>query len=418
MILLAIISDDFTGALDTGVQFSKYGVSVKILTLDELQNTGFPKDFVDVLVVDAETRHILPDKAYSLTLGFVMQALEASVPHIYVKTDSGLRGNIGSVLKAALDASRENFLAFLPAFPDMNRITQNGMHFIDQIPIHKSAFGTDPFDPVQSPYVKDLFKGLDVETAIMKTSDSYDTNFKHPTIGIFDVRTNSDFRRIASHLKSHNQLEIVAGCAGFASILPEFMSFPPHDAERQIIIKPLLIVCGSLSPVTRRQVEYAQKHGFTQISLTPQQLLNDGYFFSPEGIEWLSSRQALFCGSSPIVIDTGISNPEQMRKYDSAYPAAKEINKDKIAIALGSLLKQLLVLGYCRKRTLMVIGGDTLLGFIRQFRWHDISPIAELELGTVLTCIRAEGQSIQVISKSGSFGETDLLVKIAKKTLP
>lgn len=415
MITLAVISDDFTGALDTGVQFSKYGLSVKILTLNELQESGLSQDSADVLVVDAETRHVPPEKAYDLTSAFIAEAIKASVPYIYIKTDSGLRGNIGSVLKAALQAGGENFIAFLPAYPDMNRITENGMHFINEVPIHKSTFGMDPFEPVQSPYVEDLFKGLDVNTAIIKAAEVCKTDFAKPTVGIFDVKTNDDFRRIGTHLKSRKQLHIVAGCAGFAASLPEFIDFTPHGKKPAPVINPLLVVCGSLSPVSRRQIEYAQAHGFTQIALAPEQLLNDGYFYSPEGINWLTSRQRLFCTDSPIVIDTGISHPERMQKYDNESSNARETNRKKISDAMGSLLRQLLLMGYCRQRTLMIVGGDTLLGFIQQLKWQDISPIAELELGTVLASIRAEGQNIEVITKSGSFGEKDLLVNITAK---
>ena len=32
MLLLLIIADDFTGALDTGIQFTKMGVRAKIIT--------------------------------------------------------------------------------------------------------------------------------------------------------------------------------------------------------------------------------------------------------------------------------------------------------------------------------------------------------------------------------------------------
>ena len=43
--------------------------------------------------------------------------------YIYKKTDSGLRGNIGKELEAALAAGGEEYLTFIPALPAMNRIT-------------------------------------------------------------------------------------------------------------------------------------------------------------------------------------------------------------------------------------------------------------------------------------------------------
>jgi uncharacterized protein YgbK (DUF1537 family) len=408
MILLAIISDDFTGALDTGVQFVRYNLSVKILTWEKLQEKSSLEDSADVLVIDAETRHINPEEAYQLTRKIVFWAVKQSVPHIYIKTDSGLRGNIGSTLKAALDASGENFLPFLPAYPDINRTTRDGIQYIGQMPIQKSIFGKDPFEPVVSHYIKDLFKGSGVETENIKISKSYHTDFAKPTIGLFDVQTNDDFQRIASHLKAHNQLRVFAGCAGFASFIPGLLGFSRQPKKQRVPLNPLLVVCGSLSPVTKSQVEYACGHGFVQIALTPHQLLSSGYFASVEGSKWILSQESLFCGDTPLLIDTGILNPEAMRKYDNAYEGARQVNRKKISNALGTLLHQLFTMGYCKERTLMIVGGDTFLGFLKQLRWQYISPITELEVGTVLASIHIGSQNISIVSKSGSFGEEEL----------
>ena len=67
---------------------------------------------------------------------------------IYKKTDSVLRGNIGAELSAALQASEAEYLAFVPSYPAMNRITKNGIHYVDEIPLSESIFGRDPFNPV------------------------------------------------------------------------------------------------------------------------------------------------------------------------------------------------------------------------------------------------------------------------------
>ena len=54
MILLLVIADDFTGALDTGVQFASFGVKTQV-TVD--CNVQFDNYDTTVLVVDTETRH-------------------------------------------------------------------------------------------------------------------------------------------------------------------------------------------------------------------------------------------------------------------------------------------------------------------------------------------------------------------------
>jgi hypothetical protein len=220
MISLLILADDFTGALDTGVQFAKRGMTVRVLTADRLSFSKPPD--IDALVVDAETRHISPEDAYGGTFELVRK-LGPFAEHIYIKTDSGLRGNIGSVLKAAMDASGVDFLPFIPAYPDTGRITENGVHYVNGVPVNESVFGSDPFNPVKSPLVKDLFAGLGVGAAVFGKTDKFSADFLEPTIGIFDVSENGDFHRIAERLKEQNRLSVTAGCAGFAGVLPDYI---------------------------------------------------------------------------------------------------------------------------------------------------------------------------------------------------
>ena len=62
MIKLVIIADDLTGALDTGVQFSKKNMSV-IVTTDLNFNFEEISKETDVIVIDTESRHIPADEA-------------------------------------------------------------------------------------------------------------------------------------------------------------------------------------------------------------------------------------------------------------------------------------------------------------------------------------------------------------------
>ena len=57
MIHLFVIADDFTGALDTGVQFASYGAATKVVVGTGLQALEADAQ-TQVLVVDAETRHL------------------------------------------------------------------------------------------------------------------------------------------------------------------------------------------------------------------------------------------------------------------------------------------------------------------------------------------------------------------------
>ena len=142
--VLLIIADDFTGALDTGVQFAAHGIRTRVVVGAD---AALSHQDADVLVVDTETRHLPPEQAYAAVAGLVERAKYAGAAYLYKKTDSSLRGNVGAELAALLKTSGCRQLAFLPAFPQMDRVTKDGIQYIDGVPVTESPFGGDPFEP-------------------------------------------------------------------------------------------------------------------------------------------------------------------------------------------------------------------------------------------------------------------------------
>ena len=152
---LLIVADDLTGGLDTGVQFARQGISTRVVVNPDPDGDWVQAD-AQVLVAVAETRHMPPEAAYDTVFGIVSAGRQGGIPYIYKKTDSALRGNIGAELSAALKASGNDVMAFLPAYPAMNRVTVKGRHYIDGVPVAQSVFGKDPFNPVQESNVQKL----------------------------------------------------------------------------------------------------------------------------------------------------------------------------------------------------------------------------------------------------------------------
>ena len=77
MVKLLIIADDFTGALDTGVQFAARGAATSVITDPAFDFAG-ADDGLQVLVMDAATRHLRPEQAYSVVRKAAEHALAFS----------------------------------------------------------------------------------------------------------------------------------------------------------------------------------------------------------------------------------------------------------------------------------------------------------------------------------------------------
>lgn len=421
---LLVISDDFTGALDTGAQFAGKGLATKVLnqvpegssmwsqTLEEMQ-TCTP---IQVLVVDAQTRHLDGEEAYRKVWSLVKAAKEAKIPYIYKKTDSGLRGNIGKELEAALMASGEQYLTFIPAFPAMDRITVGGIHYVEGVPIHESAFGRDPFEPVLSARVEDLFCQVPLHTALYGESGPYERGGGRE-IGIFDASTQAHMEKILKELMGRGQLGVMAGCAGFASVVGDFLRLESRKEELQkadpqtpLIMDRLLIICGSINEITRGQIEYAEKNGMKRITLTPGQQFTRDYLQSQEGRSWLCGVKQDCEAGVTCVIETGISHMEQVEAFRRKYSIPLDEARVTISKTLGRILKHLLKMGL--EATIMIIGGDTLASFMQETGCGEITIYRELDQGTVLSSVRVGGREQWVISKSGGFGEPQLLMEV------
>lgn len=62
---LVILADDFTGALDTAAKLASRHIPCYVTSRREINASDLPSDY-EVLTIDTETRHILPEKAYSI----------------------------------------------------------------------------------------------------------------------------------------------------------------------------------------------------------------------------------------------------------------------------------------------------------------------------------------------------------------
>ena len=83
----------------------------------------------------------------------------------------------------------------------------------------------------------------------------------------------------------------------------------------------------------------------------------------------------------------------------------------QISDTLGRLMRRLLDDGL--EATLMCTGGDTLLQCMNCIGVHELEPVCEMESGVVLARFTYNGCTRYVITKSGGFGQDDLLICLA-----
>ena len=410
--VLLIIADDFTGALDTGVQFAAHGIKTRVVVGADAALTH---QNADVLVVDTETRHLPAAQAYAAVEGLVQRAKYAGFAYLYKKTDSALRGNVGAELAALLSASSSRQLAFLPAFPQMNRVTKNGVQYIDGVPVTESPFGVDPFEPVRHAAVTDLLaEQTDLPAASFPALAADGSVPAEDGILVFDAATVDELRSTGRALLNNGGLRVLAGCAGFGAVLPELLGLGGADVTCPALDPRLLVICGSVNAITLAQLDKAEQAGFTRLRLTPHQKLMPDYWRSADGRMTLDHIEETLAAHPYNIIET---NDEGGNEPTAAAADALGLTREAMRVRIASGVGQLVGALFASPAvgTLLLTGGDTLLQCMNSVGVHELEPICEMEHGVVLARFGCGGTTRYVITKSGGFGQADLLTALAKR---
>ncbi len=249
------VADDLTGALEAGAEFAQYGHRSVVLTTTAGSSAI---DDVDVLVIDTESRHVTPEEAKARVLAL------ASIVHgaelIYKKTDSTLRGNIGPELEALSLLARRSRIAYVPAYPAVQRTARHGKLYVNGRPVDQTAFARDHLNPVADAYIRSVLPdGLDCD--------------------IFDGETDDDVESSAKEILSSADYGIIAGPGAIARELAKRLSGMPGRAATPGFpgVRSCLVVNGSRHPVSAEQVRHAAEHGpaWRVISPEPDEIVSE-----------------------------------------------------------------------------------------------------------------------------------------------
>jgi len=138
-----VLADDLTGALEAGARFAGCGIEARVTA-----DTGLMETLAPVLVVDTETRHARPAEAARTIYALAREGRDRGARYLYKKTDSTLRGNIGSELGAALRASPGSPLLYVPAYPQMGSTVKGARLYVRGVPVAETGFASDTLNPI------------------------------------------------------------------------------------------------------------------------------------------------------------------------------------------------------------------------------------------------------------------------------
>ena len=372
------LADDTTGALEIGALFAKDGVPSLVSIEPRLPGRDAPA----ALAVDLQTRHLTPECAYTRTLSFC-RSLD-SLPCLYKKTDSALRGNIAAEFQALLDAFPEHALVYLPAYPALGRTVSKGRLFVHGIPLSQTAFAQDALNPSTCDFIPDLLSrnGCRAPVVLAPSASGVPDHLNPGSILIGDAATSRDLEDIAASVQHIGQPYLAAGPGAFAALWIRSLAL---RRTRIPLPRPrrLLVASGSAHPVSREQIRNTGND--LQVLSAPE--------------EW---------ESSPVAVAQRLAHDvhRSLRGGRAFQPAGPPItdadlkNKPNLDAPPDGLV---------------IFGGDTTWHVLRTLGVVLVEPRGELLPGIPVSMIQIEGRQVALITKAGSFGSPDVVREIREK---
>lgn len=402
MAKVLLVSDDLTGALDAGVCLLPAGVVVS--TSPEGVDRALLDSCPSALAVNADTRHLSAGEAGERVSGLVGLAREAGVACVVKKTDSALRGNVGSELSAAWRASGLERLHFIPALPEMGRVTRGGVHYVDGVPVSESRFGRDPFEPVCSSDVAELLAGQ-TEAPVTVVGEGEPLPLGVRGIVVYDVTSAESMLARVRELEGAGELGLVAGCSGVTSALARVLGLAPERSEARGEEGNLLVVCGSVNQTSRAQCAYAAAAGAPRLSMGAREKCDDSWLDGPDGRAFVARASELWARGALTVIDG--SGLEDLTGLVAPGADVRQVVADHI----GALLVRICERGV--RGRVLVMGGDILASFLAQAGVGLVRPLVQPAPGIVGFELSHAGRELVIFSKSGGFGNRELFVDMA-----
>lgn len=396
---IGCVADDFTGATDLAAMLSRRGWRVSL-------SDGVPDDDVelgDAHVVALKSRTIAPGNAVAVTLEacrFLTGTQGADAIYFkYCSTfDSTDKGNIGPVLDALMSELKVDRTIAAPAFPENGRRVFLGHLFVNGRLLSESSLATHPLTPMTDPdLVRVLGRQRRAPVDLISVDDigsgapGIAAKFAAAapgTVFICDATNNDEMERLAANLPAMRLASggsaMGAAFAGTAANSSELewskVQTPPHA----------LLLSGSASQQTQRQVQRATESGRPVIKVSPREM-DEPLALAESILERLDAS-----GQAPLVYST--ATPEEVGEMQKHY--GREAAGERVERFFGCLARQALTRGF---DTFVVAGGETSGAVAQALGAKSMLVGPEIAPGVPWM----ESNGIRLALKSGNFGGDD-----------
>jgi uncharacterized protein YgbK (DUF1537 family) len=447
-LLLTYYGDDFTGSTDVMESLAIAGVRTVLFLEPPTPEMLCRFEGVQAVGVAGNSRTMTPQTMDEVLPSIFGRLKELGSPLFHYKIcstfDSSPQiGSIGRAVDLGQRLFASPFVPLLVGAPRLGRYTVFGNLFarsgLESEPYRLDQHPTMRHHPVTPMRESDLRAHLSQQTDrqislfdVLRLEGSAEEGFRKllaekPEIILFDVLYDhqlGDIGRLVWERADQEAPLFAVGSSGLEYALTAYWSAAgrlpeqPPEFEPFSPVERLVVVSGSCSPVTERQISYSLEHGFVEVSLDPARLAN------PQEVDGEVERAVeatldqLSAGSSVILHICRGPNDPRVRIAGLQFEAmgyggleAKLVSGKILGGALGRILQRILERAEVRRA--VVAGGDTSGYVAEQLDIEALEVIAPTAPGAPLCRTyspRGDLNDLEILFKGGQVGWQDFFV--------
>lgn len=404
---LSVIADDLTGSCDTAAQFTRYGMRV---AMTGASGPDLGPD-LDLLVVNTASRGLPVERARQVAARSARSLLSSGSRPVYKKIDSTLKGPWCRELAAVMAVVRPDLAIVAPAFPAWGRTSRNGRLLLDgHPPPPRPAPGTGPSGIDSGNLLGRLRAEFGSQLELLRRDllrrppaviekRIRTARLKGHRVLLFDIESDADLERLALTGRRLDEVVLWVGSAGLAGVLPLSWGRSPTGADLPgpEARGPVLLICGSLNPVNKAQLEGLGRRGLATVIT-----LRDEDADSPPRLEE-TLKPALEALARKQSVALCLRLEQRIRSRSHLQHLQQTLQS-----AAGRLFDS------GEPGANILVGGDTALKVYEQCGARGIRVLGNVEPGIPWgRWIGGRMDGLPLVTKAGGFGNPDTLCRIA-----
>jgi len=394
--LLTYYGDDFTGSTDVMEALALHGVQTVLFTKLPTPEQFAPFKDYEAIGLAGTSRSQTPDwmDAHLPAVFEWLKTLNGQFYHYKICStfDSSPKiGSIGRATEIGLRVFHQKRAALVVGAPQLKRYTFAGHLFA----AYQGKVYRIDRHPVMSVHPVTPMDESDLRLHLAKQ-----TKAELDLIDVYDAATQA---AAGEALLQHPGF--VVGSSGVEYALMSALKKSRSAAFAPVpAVKQTLVISGSVSPTTERQIKYASQHGFTPLAADALQLAKS------ETAILAKARLLMEQGESPLIYSGSGPGSDQGERLKSI-PNGREI----LSKTLGQIARQ--VVSDFKLKRLIIAGGDTSSHALGELDIHALTtrfPLTETPGSPLCTAHSShpDFDGLEVAMKGGQVGGDDYFVKL------